>query len=103
MSATLNFDLKKAENYFHSNPSKNFIQMGSFKNDGAPLVVKFVGKANADKIYSSAYDGKLNYSIPMEFEDLKSVKDSFEDFTNIVQEIVPHWPVNNPLARENFW
>lgn len=103
MSTTLSFDLQKAENYFHSNPSRNFIQMGAFKTDGVPLVMKFTGKATADKIYSSSYEGKVNYSLPMEFEDLKGVKTAFDLFTSQVQEIVPDWPVNNPLARENFW
>ena len=103
MSTTLAFDLKKAQNYFHSNPTKNFIQMGSFKVDGVPLVMKFNGKATSDKIYSSAYEGKINYSLPMEFEDLKAMKSSFEMFVAQVQDLVPDWPVNNPLDRENFW
>lgn len=77
--------------------------MGQFKNDGAPLVFKFVGRATSDKIYASSFDGKVNYSVPMEIEELEATKKAFDLFVEKVQSIVPEWDVNNPLARENFW
>ena len=102
-STELSFDLAKAQNYFHSNPSRNFIQMGSFKNDGTPLVFKIVGRATSDKIYASSFEGKVNYSLPMEIEELAATKKAFELFAEKVSAIVPEWDVNDPLARENFW
>lgn len=99
----LNFDLEKATNYFHSNPSKNKIAMGAFKNDDAPLLVKINGRCDSDKIYASAFDGKNNFSVPMEFEDAISLKKVFADLAEKVESLVPGYDINNPLTRENFW
>jgi hypothetical protein len=100
---SLNFDIEKATNYFHSNPTKNKIAMGSFKYDDTPLLVSLVGRCGSDKIYVSAFDGKSNFSVPMEFEDAIPLKQLFEDLAAKVSETVPDYDINNPLARENFW
>lgn len=102
-SVSLSFDLEKAKNYFHSNPSKNKIAMGSFKNGGVPLLVKLVGRCDSDKVYVSAFEGKQNFSVPMEFEDALPLELLFMDLASKVEALVPGWAVNNPLARENFW
>lgn len=100
---TLQFDFEKATNYFHSNPSKNKIAMGSFKSDGTPLLVSIVGRCDSNKIYASSFDGKQNFSVPMEFEDTLSVATLFTHLASTVEDLVPGWDINNPMARENFW
>jgi len=67
------------------------------------LIFKFVGRATSDKIYSSSFEGKVNYSFPLELEELQATKKSFELMAEQVQSLVPDWDVNNPLARDNFW
>lgn len=100
---TVTFDLEKATNYFHSNPLKNKIAMGPFKTGGKSLVVCLVGRCDSDKIYPSSFDGKSNFSVPMEFEDAIPLEKLFEELASIVEGIVPGWDINNPLSRENFW
>lgn len=102
-SFDLAFDLEKAQNYFHSNPAKNKIAMGAFKNDGTPLLVKLVGRCSSDKIYSSAFDGKQNFSFPMEFEDAIAIETLFGELVAKVETFVTGWDINNPMARDNFW
>jgi len=89
--------------------------MGSFTNDGVPLIIKITGRATSDKIFVSSFDGnpnhkfpnarpkKVNYSLPMDIEELQATKTAFDLFVEKVNSVVPDWEINNPLARENFW
>ena len=44
------FDMTKATNYFHSNPTKNKIAMASFKYEDSPLLVTIMGRCDSDKV-----------------------------------------------------
>lgn len=103
VNATLVFDLEKAQKYFNSNPTKNKIAMASFKVDDTPLLLKLVGRCDSDGFYATAFDGKQNFSVPMDFEETVAVHSCFSTLAVQVQEFVPGWDVNNPMSRENFW
>jgi hypothetical protein len=100
---TLTFDLEKAVEKFRANPSRNFIQMGAIKQDGAPVVVNFNGLCNSDKIYSSLAFEKNQFSIPMQIDQRAEMNALFEKLAKLVQDKVPEWGVTNPLDREEFW
>lgn len=100
---SLAFDLPKATKSFHANPSRNFIQMGAIKNDGVPLLTVLNGTCGADKVYCSTAFNKHQFSVPMELSNRTEVNNLFVRLTNLVQEIVPEWEVNDPMSRENFW
>lgn len=103
MNTQLSFDLSKANTNFEANPSRNRIQMASFTKDDAPLILTLKGKATADSIYKTEFGGKANYSIPMDLEDLQTVKTTSELLAAQVQKVVPEWPVNDPFGKEEFW
>lgn len=104
MTTKLSFDLSKANSNFEANPSRNKIQMGVFTKDDAPLVLTLKGKVDSDSIYVfQSFDGKANYSFPMVLKDLKEIKATAELLAAKVQEFVPHWSVNNPFIKDDFW
>jgi len=109
---TLTFDLEKATEKFRANPSRNFIQMGAIKQDGASVVVNFNGLCvvvnfnglcNSDKIYSSLAFEKNQFSIPMQIDQRAEMNALFEKLAKLVQDKVSEWGVTNPLDREEFW